>query len=428
MNEVFSMWNRWLSILGIGLSFAVVLGCSAEGTSHDSLEAEADAATENAAIEGAAVGDAAIEDAAVEDGGTEQKAPSLDFSAFDQEIEAFLDDQGLEGASAAVVHQDYGVVYEAGYGNFDADRVYLIASSSKALSAGILMRLADQELLDIDAPISTYLSEWGEYKTDISTAQLLSNSSGLVALSDDPLYAPYLCQYIYTGTLQECATAIYTADDEADRIEPDTEFHYGGGQWQLAGGIAEVVSGKSWAELVDETYLQPCDTPSLGYTNQYSLAYESGGDVSSALDYPSFFQADIANLPETDNPSIEGGGYTTAVDYAKILLMHLREGTCGDRRVLSQESVARMQEDRILEAYQASTSRGHLAGYGLGWWIDRENPGVFVDGGAYGAVPWLDLSRKYGAIIILEANSSLGRELLDVAKPILDTVFDETDS
>jgi CubicO group peptidase (beta-lactamase class C family) len=287
------------------------------------------------------------------------------------------------------------------------------------------MRLVDQGLLDIDQPISTYLGEWGEYKTEITTAQLLSNSSGLVSLTDSAFYLPYLCQYLYTGTLKGCAQEIYTADDEADRIPPDTEFHYGGGQWQLAGGIAEVVSGKSWGELVDETYFQPCSIEHTGYTNQYAMTFGSGGDLASALSYPDFFQGDIANLPQTDNPNIEGGGYATAADYARVLLMHLRGGVCDGGRVLSQEAVARMQQDRILEAYGASTPNANLQGYGLGWWIDRQHPGVFADGGAYGAAPWLDLSRNYGAIILLEANSALGRALFAATKPILDAIFDQ---
>src|SRR5690606_36892903 len=148
-----------------------------------------------------------------------------------------------EGASAAIVHKDLGIVHEGGYGAFAADRLYLIASSSKVLSAGVLMRLADEGLLDIDAPISDDLADWGEHKSDISVASLLSNSSRLRSLTEDSLYAPYLCQYLDSGSLLSCAESIYTADDADTRRTPDTMFAYGGAQWQLAGGIAEVVSG-----------------------------------------------------------------------------------------------------------------------------------------------------------------------------------------
>jgi CubicO group peptidase (beta-lactamase class C family) len=353
------------------------------------------------------------------------KTPRWDFSVFDSKMESLLADNNLVGASVAVVHKEYGAVYEKGYGDFAADRLYLVASASKVLSTGIVMRLADNGLLDIDKPISYYLSDWGTYKENIKTAQLLSNSSGLKGLIDGPLYVPYICQYLSVGTLSDCAKKIYAADDSVDRIEPDTAFHYGGGQWQLAGGIAEVVSGKRWADLVDETYVKPCDAKSLGYTNQYERMFISGGSVASALSYPTFFQGDAANLDPSDNPSIEGGAYTTARDYGKILLMHLRGGICDHGRVLAKESVSRMQEDRIAEAYNGTTGVDAFSGYGLGWWIDREDKGVFVDSGAYGAMPWLDVPRGYGAVILIEGSTPQGRAMMADVKPLLDAVFDD---
>lgn len=361
--------------------------------------------------------------------------PSLDFEKYDAAVSEFLADHGLTGASGVVVHKDWGIVHTKGYGSFTADRLYLVASSSKMISVGVLMRLMDQGLLDVDAPIGNYLSAWGANgKPELEVAQLVSNSSGLVGLIDDPTYGPYLCQYIDSGTLADCAKTIYTADDAAQRKPPDTSFHYGGGQWQLAGGIAEVVSGKKWPDLLKETYIDACGTPSFGYTNQYTKAAAAGNPLA----YPTFFQADKANLPVTDNPSIEGGLFTTAEDYGKILLMHLRGGECDGKRVLSEKAVARMQEDRILEKYNGTTTNVAgaatgmdggvqgvaLDGYGMGWWIDRVHEGVFADPGAYGAFPWLDLPRNYGAFLLLESDAGVGAELWAAVKPALDDVFD----
>lgn len=352
------------------------------------------------------------------DAGSQADAdPPGEFDAFDQAVASVVEDEGLEGASAVVVDRESGEVHLQGYGSFDAERVYLIASSSKILSVGVLMSLADADIVDIDGPIGTYVeAAFGEGKPELTLAQLLSNSSGLVSLTDDPLYAPYLCQYLTAGTMTDCAQAIYTADDAADRVEPDTAFHYGGGPWQLAGGVAEVVTGKTWPELVDETYVQPCDTPTLGYTNQF----QTGGLV-----YPADFDGDVANLTPTENPNVEGGAYISVSDYGKLLLMHLRGGVCGDVQVLSEEAVARMQVDRILEVYDGSTGNAPpLEGYGLGWWVDRENPGVVVDPGAYGAITWLDSSRGYAAFIALEASAEISGPLIERAKPALDAVFD----
>ncbi len=358
----------------------------------------------------------------------------LDFQAFDTAVSSFVTANGLTGASAVVVHADCGVLHTQGYGSYAADRAYLVGSSSKVITTGVLMRLADRGLVDIDAMVGQYLttSSWGANgKPELEVAQMLSNSSGLVGLIDNPLYLPYRCQYQSTGTLADCAKAIYTANDAADRQPPDTSFHYGGGQWQLAGGIAEQVSGQSWADLINETYAAPCGLATFGYTNQFAMAAQAGG-LGAALTYPAFFQGDVANLMATQNPSVEGGLYTTAAEYGQILLMHLRGGTCGANRVLSDAAVARMRVDRILQVYGGSTAGqtgrtnggGGFDGYGLGWWIDRVHPGVFADPGLYGAFPWLDVPRGYGAFLAVESDGNVGGQLYAAVKPILDAAFD----
>jgi CubicO group peptidase (beta-lactamase class C family) len=343
--------------------------------------------------------------------------PALDFSAFDQAIEGFVTAQGLQGATAVVVQRDRGIVHLKGYGAFAPDRLSLIASSSKVLSAGVLLRLADQKLLDLDAPIGTVVSgRWGGGgKATLTVAQLLSNSSGMVGLLDEATYPPYLCQFLAAANLSSCAQILYQAADSSRIVPPDTQFHYGGAQWQLAGGIAEVASGKSWRQLIAETYLEPCGATSLGFTNQFARAGTA---------YPTFFMADAANLDGTENPSIEGGAYVTPADYGKILLMHLRHGMCDRNRVLSEAAVARMEQDRIGPAYGGMTPDPTFAGYGLGWWVDRTHVGVVADPGAYGAVPWLDDRRGYGAFIVLEDTSIRGGQLRPQVQPLLEALFD----
>lgn len=344
------------------------------------------------------------------------------FDAFDATVDAFLVENELGGATAVIVHRDEGVVHRRGYGAFGEDRISLIASSSKVLSAGVLVGLEDQGLLDLDAPISEALSDWGEHKTDITTAQLLSNSSGLVGLTDDPYYTLYLCQYIPNGSLSDCAETIYGANDEADRVPPDTEYRYGGGPWQLAGGVAEQVSGKAWAELVEDTY-GGCGLTDTAYGNHFMRAMAES-DSDELTPYPSFFDGDPDNLEPTENPNLEGGARTTVVDYEKVLLMHLRDGDCDGTQALSAQGVERMRQDRIGDVYGGSSFFEDYPGYGLGWFVSRQDA-VVADPGAYGAAPWLDLDRGYGAMVILEAHYTQGVALQQQLQPLVEAHFDE---
>jgi CubicO group peptidase (beta-lactamase class C family) len=354
----------------------------------------------------------------------DSSAPSknrLDFSEVDAVIEQFLKDNDLPGATAVIVQRDKGQVHQRGYGEFDKDRVHLIASGSKIISAGVLLALRDQGLLDLDAPISDILSSYGEHKEGITTAQCLSGSSGMVGFVGGTSYGPYICQYIHRGTLQACTKSLYLAEDQDEIVPPDTEFRYGGAQWQIAGGVAETVSGKSWAELLQELYIDPCDVESLGYDNQYERAQLEGHERG----YPDFFLENGPTVPTPRNPNIEGGAYITSGDYGKLLLMHLRGGMCGDKRVLSEEAVALMQEDRIAAAYGGSTGIDGQQGYGLGWWVDRDHPGVVLDPGLYGGRAWLDNNRGYAAFIVIEADETVGNALRDQVKPMLDAMFED---
>ncbi len=328
-------------------------------------------------------------------------APTYDFSAVSPIVQAFVDEHGLNGAGLIVVDRDDGVVHEDYWGEFSADRISLVASSSKMITAGVLLHLADQGLLDMDAPVADAVA-WGSGNPTVTPAQLVSSSSGLVGLLDDPAYLPYICQFLVAGTIQDCAETIFTTpDDDADVIPADTAFRYGGGQWQVAGGLAEAVSGKSWAELIDEIYVEPCDLDSLGYTNPWTQQ-QIGAD---GFNYPLMFGADVTRLVPTDNPNMEGGAYITPGDYAALLLMQLRDGMCGDEQVLSPDALDRMQSDRIGEVYGGEARPG--SGYGMGWWVDKAS-GMINDPGAFGAVPWLDVEDGYGAYLVIEADATTG--------------------
>lgn len=328
---------------------------------------------------------------------------NYDFAAISPIVLKYIKGQELNGAALVVVDKADGVVYSQAWGEFTPERISLVASSSKMIVAGVLLHLHDQGKLDIDAPVAK-VAEWGKANPTITPAQLLSNSSGLVGLFPSPVYAPYLCQYIASGTLQQCAEQIFTSKaDDADIAKPDSEFRYGGAQWQVAGAIAEIASGKSWAELIDEIYTKPCGLTALGFNNHFTQL------GAASFDYPVKFNSDPKTLAATDNPNMEGGAYVSTGDYAKLLLMQLRGGKCGDTQVLSTKALQRLHEDRIGPAYNGNAFAEGV-GYGMGWWVDRSE-GRIRDPGAYGAVPWLDLGDGYGAFLLLESNQGDGAAL-----------------
>ena len=333
-----------------------------------------------------------------------------DFSEASELVDAYVAEQGLNGAALVVVERDDGVVHEEYFGDFDADRVSLIASAGKVITAGVLMSLDDEGTLDVDAPVADVVG-WGASHPAITPVQLLSNSSGLVGLFDGFAYESHSCWFVPEGALQDCAAQVFEAtDDDAAVVAPDTEFRYGGAQWTVAGAVAEVAAGRTWTRLVEETIAGPCGLESIGFNNLLDVNHPAGYD------------GDPGVLGVTDNPSPGAGAYSNASDYAQLMLMQLRGGMCGDEQVLSSEAVERMLGDRISEVYGGNTAGETTGpdenGYGLGWWVERE-AGRRIAFGGFGTTPMLDPDNGFGVYIVTESNGEIGR---GVALPLYDLV------
>jgi CubicO group peptidase (beta-lactamase class C family) len=309
--------------------------------------------------------------------------PLYDFSAVDTAFQQFLDDSAtFDGISATLVDSAQGTVHEAAFGDHDLDIVVMLASTSKMPVASLLMALHEDESLnfDIERSIDNYLPWDGAYG-DRTTVQLVSNTSGIPGLGSIGSYGPHMCQYVATGTLEACGETIYT-NKLANSVPPGTKFDYGGSQWQLSGAVAEQVSNSSFAQAFDEYIATPCDLEVFKFGNMWSIPSQWTGSPDS--------------LRGLDNPSIEGGAISNMRDYAKILLLHLRGGRCGDNQVLSADAVQFMQQDRA----------GHLGvNYGMGWWIipgEGENTTIYYDPGAFGAVSWIDIERGIGGYVAID--------------------------
>ena len=326
-----------------------------------------------------------------------------DFSATSEFVQGVVEENGLNGATLIVVDRDEGVIYRDDFGEFEPGRISLIGNLGDTYSAGVLLRLHEDGLLDIDAPVSDVVG-WGSGMPGVTVAQLLSHSSGMLGGVPSQAYLPYLCSLNFAGSLQGCGETIFTTpDDDADLVPPDTEFGWPGtgADYQVAGAVAEAASGKSWAELIDEIYVQPCGLKVLAYNNPwFQLPFDP-----ATFSYPAVGGDPVSMLAPTENPSILGGAYTTADDIAALLLMYLRDGMCGDQQVLSTGSLDLMTEDRIARVYDGVNldQFGKDWGYGMGWYTNRET-GQTGNVGIFGSQMSIDRDDGFGVVVVLEAS------------------------
>jgi len=141
------------------------------------------------------------------------------------------------------------------------DQVTLLAAASEFITADVLASLHDSGGVDIYAPVSDYVPlSWRRpwFSHDFTTEQALSNLSGIGGALSLPTYLPIggaLCSYLPFGTLEGCARTIY--DTQFSQLKPGKFGFYGGGQWHIAGAVAQRASGKTWDELVEELFVEP---------------------------------------------------------------------------------------------------------------------------------------------------------------------------
>jgi len=328
--------------------------------------------------------------------------PEFDFATLDAAMQAFIDNHGVfDGISITLVDRELGTVHEAAFGDHTLDIVVQLASTSKVPSVTLLMALDGDDSLDYDveATIDNYLP-WDGVYGDRTSVHLVSNTSGIPGLAGIPNYGDHICQFSGFVTLQECAEVLYTVLVPGT-VPPGTIFDYGGTQWQLAGAVAEHVNNSTWNQAFDEYIGGPCDLDVFTYGNMWLNLLDWTGSPDS--------------LTGQQNAHVEGGAITNMQDYAKLLLLHLREGQCGDNQVLTPAAVEFMQVDRA----------GPLGGpgYGMGWWIqegDAENNEILYDPGAFGAISWMDVERGIGGYVGIDDYTRVAAA--DVYELVLGTI------
>lgn len=338
--------------------------------------------------------------------------PDYDFTVMDTQFQGFIDNhERLDGISVTLVDAQEGTVYEAAFGDHTLDTVVLLASTSKAQTVTLLMALNDDPELDFDmeTPIENYLPWEGLYG-DRTTAQLVSNTSGIPGLRAISNYGAAGCQFSPGISLEACAQIIYSTPIPGTQ-PAGTVFDYGGSQWQLSGAVAQQVTNSEWAQIFEEYIGEPCDLEVFSYGNPWS-------NLDS-------FDGNPASLIGRENPHLEGGAISNLQDYAKLLLLHLREGRCGETQVASPESLAKMRENR-------SPSDANL--YGMGWFIlpgENGQATIYYDPGAFGAIAWLDMERNIGGYVAIDdytfgRNGGVAEFVFSTIIPMQQAIVDET--
>ena len=262
-------------------------------------------------------------------------------------IEEFMKNNGVEGLSIAVLahgeRDEDRFLWSNGFGwavksrglHATADTAFPTASVTKLFTATAVMQLAEEGLVDLDAPASRYLPEFSILPSakQVTVRRLLTHHAGLPA---DRL----------KGMLAGANTP-----DEAETIfmempsllagehlinEPGSYYCYSNIGYTLLGCIVSRVSGMPYQEYVEKRILNP-----LRMRNSAVRRYESLGPGLS-MGYRKGKEVDIPRMSGVP----EGGLAASANDMAAYLRMLLAEGAYEGSRIMKSETVRKMLHEQ----------------------------------------------------------------------------------
>ncbi|MEM1041504.1 MAG: serine hydrolase [Bacteroidota bacterium] len=195
-----------------------------------------------------------------------------DFEQLDDLLGRYAEAGQLHGTVLAAQGDD--VLYEAAFGEANREwdipntpeTRFRIASVTKQFTAALVLQLAEDGLLDLDAPISTYLPDYPEAQAGVTTHQLLNHTSGIPSYTSLPGFMQNDTRDPYTPT-----EFLSFFSDLPLEFEPGTEFSYNNSGYFLLGLLVETVMGVPYDEALQARLFDPLGLGDSGYDHTTAI-------------------------------------------------------------------------------------------------------------------------------------------------------------
>ncbi|MEP0828479.1 MAG: serine hydrolase [bacterium] len=282
-------------------------------------------------------------------------------------VDSTLKSWKAPGAAVTIV-KDNKVIMSEGFGfrsvkdslPVTSQTIFAIGSSTKAFTTAALGILVDEGKIDWDKTVSHYYPEFkmkDEFASQKMTVRdLVTHRSGL------PRHD--LSWYNNNSTSRrEFVGRLAYLEPNADFR---TTFQYQNLMFLTAGYVAELVTGKSWEEIVKEKILDP-----LGMTNSNFSVLESQKSADYALPYRDEDSL-VREIPFRNITAMGPAGSinSCADDMAKWMMLHLNKGKAGERQIVSEAQMAQMHTPQMAIGQSPRFPERSPICYGLGWFLE----------------------------------------------------------
>ena len=314
----------------------------------------------------------------------------------------------VDGFSGTILAaRDGKPIVSKGYGmaNIELDvpnspqTVFRLGSVTKQFTAMAIIMLRERGKLNVNEPVCQYITDCPAAWKPITIKNLLTHTSGIPNYTDFPDFAKTTISPITNAEMNNLLK------DKPLEFTPGEKFAYSNSGYYVLGEIVERVSGKTYADFLQENIFTPLGMKATGYDNPLQIIKNRAAGYQREA-------GKIMNASYMDMtvPYAAGALYSTTGD---LLLW--------DQALYTEKLVSKKSLDEIFTPFK----NGYGYGWGIGEKFDRRE--ISHGGGIYGFST--DISRfpddKVTVIVLTNIQGSpAGRVSNDLAAIIFGAKYE----
>ena len=267
-----------------------------------------------------------------------------------EEVMNAYSDYGLFSGSI-LVSENGKNIYKQGFGLANAEwdiqnsaqTKFRIGSLTKQFTSMLIMQLVEEDKLELNTPISTYLPDYPKENGDrITIHHLLTHTSGIPNFTSFPEYMREYMRKPFSPQM-----LVQTFADSTLEFNPGERYNYSNSGYVLLGYILEIVAQQSYEQLLHAKIFEPLGMNNSGYDHfQTIIPNRATGYFNSIT------RSRNAAFIDMSVPYAAGAIYSTVED------LFLWDQALRANTLLSRNYMAEIFEPRV--------SAGRF-NYGYGW-------------------------------------------------------------